>query len=278
LKVDKSIDGVKDSISYSAGRIEDSELLSTPGINAQKNNGENNTRKGNELYGTFIAQYEIKMNSKQDIDKFAVLERQKIPVEANLPGDANEVGEKIFDRKYQQSFETGQVNPGSSLTQEYQKIAVEYTADYDGGEIKIKSLSEKLVDEIKSHLLTIRHNHSDNALTVKLMPDSETELSLRMVLNGGKILATAFLEKGDWYLLKSQWGELQNMVAKYGVELGSLNIDSGANQNARHWSYREFYPDSIDTGIKANRLPGNMPSTEQANKYSRVHHGWECWA
>ncbi|MGC8744151.1 MAG: hypothetical protein ACP5T0_09770 [Verrucomicrobiia bacterium] len=228
--------------------------------------------------GTLIAHYEDEMNNRQDIDKFAVTEGKKMPVEANFVRNVNEMGEKMSMKRNAQLSENSQMYLNQSVEGQHQKIDIKYAEDFDGGEIKIKSISTNLLEEIKPHLLTIRHNNSVNDMTIKLKPDGETELSIRMVLNGEKIVATACVEKGDWYVLRSQWGELQNALTKYGVDLGSLNFGNNANQNAQRWNYSGDDNTAKINPSKITLTVSNSPSTEGTRKYSLVHNGWECWA
>lgn len=279
-KVDKTIIAMsklankEDKVKPSSTRVE-SIIFEGDGADGSIKNISRNEDKSD---GTLIAHYEDEMNNRQDIDKFAVSEGKKMPVEANFVKNVNEVGEKMSMKRNAQLSENSQMYLNQSVEGQHQKIDIKYADDFDGGEIKIKSISTRLLEEIKPHLLTIRHNNSVNDMTIKLKPDLETELSIRMVLNGEKIVATACVEKGDWYVLRSQWGELQNALTKYGVELGSLNFGNNANQNAQRWNYS-----GDDNAEKINRSKtiltvSNSPSTEGTRKYSLVHNGWECWA
>ncbi|MDA1276095.1 MAG: hypothetical protein O2960_18925, partial [Verrucomicrobia bacterium] len=66
--------------------------------------------------------------------------------------------------------------------------------------------------------------------TVRIRPDHDTELNLRMRLQGNQLVVHAQLEAGRHELISSRWNELQFILADRGVQLQPLESGAGNGQ------------------------------------------------
>ncbi len=215
--------------------------------------------------GTLVAQRVDDMNKKQEMDKIAVYEGQNIPVK-----DTEGVKKTNLD-KQERTVNVERYYPNSLLTSESKKLDI--TEELAPERNLSSNIVEKLASEIKPYLITIRHHSADN-ITVKVKPDIETEISLKMVLNSDRIIASASLNRGDWLLLKSHWSELQTLLSRYGVELGSLNIGDGSTRNQNRQSFYDYQE------TKFNNTSANISqiNKDKERKPHLVYGGWERWA
>jgi hypothetical protein len=133
-----------------------------------------------------------------------------------------------------------------------------------------------------------------SSLAVSLKPDPHTELFLQLTNHDGQLQASLRCERGDVSGLASQWGQLQESLARHNVQLLPLEDRSGqrphnfvpqhaplagrdfnqqpSSQNPQHQS-REL---PVEAPIAA-RSPKPGAAQKTANKTS-ARQGWESWA
>lgn len=82
-----------------------------------------------------------------------------------------------------------------------------------------------LRDQILSRVLEFR-SQTPTSMTVILRPDSNTELSIQLRSNDGRIEVHVRMERGDSAALQDSWGTLQQSLSQHGVNLMGLETSS----------------------------------------------------
>jgi|GEM_PF-1321936 len=83
------------------------------------------------------------------------------------------------------------------------------------------AMVEKLTSSISNEITILRQIRPDK-LDVVLRPDADTQISLQLSYSNGRIEGQARCERGDFVMLNSHWGELQQTFDQQGIRLFPL--------------------------------------------------------
>lgn len=90
-----------------------------------------------------------------------------------------------------------------------------------GGGMGRSVVTDHLILGISRHAVELREMKADS-MAVVLRPDAHTEIFLKLKNQDGLVEVQARFERGDFNLLSSQWGQLQQSLGSQGVRLGAL--------------------------------------------------------
>jgi hypothetical protein len=82
-------------------------------------------------------------------------------------------------------------------------------------------LLARIHDIIAREVRMFKHA-ADDLVEVALTPDAKTQISLRLQWRNGVVVARARCDFGDYRSLKTQWPQLQLLLARQGVRLSPL--------------------------------------------------------
>ena len=116
-------------------------------------------------------------------------------------------------------------------------------------------IGEHLWSAVDSFRATGRHDWD-----VRIKPDTGTELSLKLSVNGNQLQIVAKVDRGDMNAMASHWGELQTAFAARGIELKPLESSSGQNQGSQH---KEPEANFLNTDSNGKRQPDFQGENQQ---------------
>jgi hypothetical protein len=220
------------------------------------------------------------MNVALDMNKTAGPEEQNLP---SMPATVQLVAEKAAARGVSASH-TSQVGDSANFLASAAQPA---NASVATAEKVMPSApvdpTAKIVALMASAVVRLRQTGADD-FEVAIQPDPNTEILLRVSLQGNGAEIQAELRRGDSAAFAARWQELQERLAQQGVKLaalaanadqaGSLGRDAGfsspqhqseAEQDAAPFGYAETTTNNNNTSRPTVAHPGTA-------------RGWETWA
>jgi len=155
-------------------------------------------------------------------------------------------------------------------------------------------LHARLTERIWSAVETFRSTGA-NDWVVRIRPDQETELNLRLKMQENQLVIHAKLENGNWETLAPSWRDLQAHLANRGIQLQPLE-NSGdrsgwsqnfnpmnsepQNQNPRHHAGDEGrnFQDFRELDFRFGQEVPEHKKPQPAAKPVKSGNGWESWA
>jgi hypothetical protein len=155
-------------------------------------------------------------------------------------------------------------------------------------------LHARLVERIWSAIETFRSAGS-NDWVVRIRPDQETELNLRLKMQENQLVIHAKLENGNWDALAPSWRDLQAHLANRGVQLQPL--ESSGDRSAWSQNFNPMNSDTQNQNLRQHaddegrnfqdfreldfRFAQETPARKKpqpAAKAAQSGNGWESWA
>ncbi len=143
-----------------------------------------------------------------------------------------------------------------------------------------------LLESITHAAATVRRFQADSVALV-LKPDAQTEISLRLTVQDGKVEALARCERGDFNALNAHWPELRQSLEHQGVRLLELqprtSTDSASNAGWAGFSQQHSRQFAGPEDFGGARGPSSTPKTSVATAVAskttvRSNHLFESWA
>ena len=142
---------------------------------------------------------------------------------------------------------------------------------------------------VSSEAFSLRQTGA-NELAVSLKLDAHTEIFLKMTQEAGQIRATIHCERGNLAGLESQWGQLQESLARHNIQLSleKDNFPSPATNATAHQSSPGFsqtrqenqrervHSEPMESPSAEGRASSASVNKNKINRLSRL--GWESWA
>jgi hypothetical protein len=153
------------------------------------------------------------------------------------------------------------------------------------------------IEAIRSHVQVLRGNNQER-LDVVLRPDRDTQLSLHITKVDGQIQVQARCERGDFALLESHWGAIQNSLSSQGIRVEPLQASASTGQHS-NWNpggqHNGFSPrhdqpadrEPLEREFATSASSGRSARARSARKAAgakpelagvRVSRGWQSWA
>ena len=231
--------------------------------------------------GTSAAPLTQPMNVVLDMNKTAGPEEQNLP---SAPATVHLAAEKAVLRSVSAS-QTGSVGDPASLltaaqpTRESVATAekVTLTAPVDP--------TAKIAALMASAVVRFRQTGEDN-FEVAIQPDQNTEIMLRVTLQGDGAEIHAELRRGDSAAFAARWQELQEKLAQQGVRLAAL--DASEKQSGAPGQNAEFRSPQQQSESDQDAAPFGYAETTTATNATNAPRpaaarpsparGWETWA
>ena len=127
-----------------------------------------------------------------------------------------------------------------------------------------------------------------DSMSVVLKPDANTEVYLHLTLHQGSVDVETQLKRGDLAGLQSQWGQVQEAMARQGVRVGPLqgadtpgfsDLNSGGSSAGSGREQHPFGdPEAGPAGqpIFVSTQPAPRPQTPRTSRPE--DRSWESWA
>jgi hypothetical protein len=172
--------------------------------------------------GTPVAQAENQMNRAANKNEFASSGKQDLPgPAARAPLARDEAEPRIGS--------AGHLRPNRETTSPswsgmpFDVERVSGSGETTSGEpASRRAEPERLLQMIQTEAQLISRTKAER-LSVRLRPDAETEIFLRLSVQGGCVEVHARCDRGNLEALNAQWGQLQEALSVCGVRLAPLN-------------------------------------------------------
>lgn len=152
-------------------------------------------------------------------------------------------------------------------------------------------LHTRLAERIWSAVESFRTSGASDWI-VRIRPDQDSELNLRLRLQSNQLIVQAHLGNGNWDAVTTRWPELQAQLAERGVQLRPLDGDQRNDSFAQN--FNQMNPDnpsdrrqSGDFGKNQEapeldlRFLGELPERRKGTAKTAATssaNGWEGWA
>ena len=230
--------------------------------------------------GTSAAPLTQPMNVALDMNKTAGPEEQNLP---SAPATVQLAAEKSVLRGVSASHTNSAGDPASLLAATQPAKESVATAEKVTLAAPVDPTA-KIAALMASAVVRFRQTGEDN-FEVAIQPDPNTEIMLRVTLQGDGAEMHAELRRGDSAAFAARWQELQERLAQQGVKLAALAASkepAGApGQNAEFRSPQqqsEADQDAAPFGYAETTTATNATSAPRPAAHPGTARGWETWA
>ena len=154
----------------------------------------------------------------------------------------------------------------------------------------VSSRSIRLAEEVWSAVESFRAT-SGKDWEVRIRPDAETQLNLKLTVHENQLHIHAKLESGNWEAMGPRWNELQALFAERGAQLRPLELSvtpgwngqpSGQFGFAGHEQRQSAFESArreefAETGARFSEEPAQQRKTTKATP-AKSGAAWETWA
>jgi hypothetical protein len=231
--------------------------------------------------GTSVASLAPEMNVAQDMTKTtgpADLPEQNLPTGS---ATAQVLAERAGTRSASLSHTTPATEAASALTAFVRPAAEAAPASEKLTPVAPVDPTAKLVALMASAVVQLRQTGADD-FEVAIQPDPNTEIVLRVTLQGEGAEIHAELRRGDSAAFAARWQELQERLAQQGVKLAALTAgqpDAGSLGHGSEFSspQREPEPEGESDPFSITTATTTHTQRPAATQPERGR-GWETWA
>lgn len=229
--------------------------------------------------GTSVASLAPEMNVAQDMTKTtgpADLPEQNLPTGS---ATAQVLAERAGSRSASLSHTTPATEAASALTAFVRPAAEAAPASEKLTPVAPVDPTTKLVALMANAVVQLRQTGADD-FEVAIQPDPNTEIVLRVTLQGEGAEIHAELRRGDSAAFAARWQELQERLAQQGVKLAALTAGQPDAGSLGHDS--EFSSPQRESEPDGENIPSSTATTTHTNRPAATQpdrgRGWETWA
>ena len=233
-----------------------------------------------EASGTSAAPLPAQMNVAPDMKENSEPEEQKLPTAAATAG----LGFGEAGLRSASVSQTGAAGDSVRATISFVPPMIDSPAPVEkAAHVLPTDPTAKVLALMASAVVRLRQTGADD-FEVAIQPDPDTEICLRVSLQGPGVEIQAELRRGDGAALAARWPELQERLAQQGIKLAALAADAAhagsSGQNSEFHSRRHpAEPEGTGAGVSsATTTTTTVAATRASANSVGPTGGWETWA